>query len=81
MSSRSRGRGRAHSRQRGGRPAPGAGSCVDITDVVIGTNPGCDDPRHRLEVFGAMQALAMGHRWWDETIMDCGCVLTLLPVE
>lgn len=44
------GRGRVSSRQRGGRPALGGGfAAVDITDVVIGTNPGCDDPRHRLD--------------------------------
>ena len=39
------------------------------------TDPGCDHPLHRAEVYGAMEAMSMGHRWNGKTQMDCGCQL------
>lgn len=50
-------------------------------EFVIATDPGCDDPRHREEVQGAMMALMVrgGVPWSGPTTMDCGCVLRLVP--
>ena len=37
--------------------------------------PGCDDPRHREELFSAEQAWRMGFRWALPIALACGCVL------
>lgn len=50
-------------------------------EVAIHTDPGCDHPLHREEVYGAMMALQIGARWWDETLMDCGCILSLVRLS
>lgn len=42
---------------------------------AIVTDPGCYSELHRLEVAGAMMALAQGFRWSGKTRMDCGCWL------
>ena len=65
----------------GRQPAPGSPFGQSIDDVVIATDPGCSSDLHRQEIYGAMMALSMGHRWWDETVMDCGCTLKLMRVE
>lgn len=52
----------------------------DLTDHpewVIVTDPGCDDERHALEVFGAGFAVETSGPWEGPTVMDCGCTLTL----
>jgi hypothetical protein len=57
-----------------------------LPEWVISTDPGChpSDPffeLHSLEVQGAMMALHIRGPWFDQTLMDCGCVLELLPVS
>lgn len=47
---------------------------VEITDVFIGTYPGCMKPEHSDEILSMMQLLSQGTRWPGTTLMDCGCV-------
>jgi hypothetical protein len=54
-----------------------AGPPPAIELPMIYTDPGCDHPDHRLEVQGAMMALASGHWWSGRTLMDCGCYLSI----
>lgn len=45
------------------------------------TDPGCDHPTHRAEIAGAMFGLQQTGPWSGETLMDCGCIMTLCNAD
>jgi hypothetical protein len=54
----------------------------DLPEWVIVTNPGCHPSQplfdlHALEVIGAQMALDASGPWEHESLMDCGCLLSV----
>ncbi len=60
---------------RGGRQTADGEWLFPEGELVLRTDPGCEDPRHRDEIHGVMTLLADGHRWESPQQMDCGCSL------